>query len=742
MDYVKEYRSFLYSHYLSGGIRTTVGILLPAMLFGYFNMLPMGMMISLGALAVNVTDNPGPIHHRRNGFVIGAAITFSVAIITGLVLRQNWLFPIWLGLGCFIFSLMGVFGARATSIGLAAILIIVLQSQHQYTVQQVFVNALYMLAGSTWYILLSLLLYSIRPYLLTQQALGDYILAAADYLRIKASFYQKEVNYEETYKNLLTTQRALQEKGNLVTELIFKTRNIVKESTHTGRVLLMLFLDTTDLFERAMTSHQDYGKLHAYFNETGILEDYNQLINGLAGELDKVGIAVKSGKKSGYRKQLDKQLTEERDHLQELRMKVLNPQNLEGFISLRHILDSIDDIAARVRTLHRYTTYDVKLMRKKIQTPDPETFIQHQPIDVRLMVDNLTFTSNIFRHSLRLSLAAVFAYVISRVLPFGHSYWILLTVVVIIKPAYSLTRTRNFQRLAGTIAGALLGALLLYFVQNKTAVLVLMVAFAAASYSFLRKQYLVSVFFMTTYLLLMFHLVYPQSFETILKDRIIDTAIGSAVALVFSFLLPPVWEHESMDGFMSAVLQRNLEYYRIVAQAFTGKPVAKAESNLARRQSWVALANLSDALNRMLNEPRWKQRNATLLHQFVVSNHMLTSHIATLSIYTDTLQPEHILQEYSPVITSSVSRLQLALHHIQQPEKVADIQMPAEGKKPRALEDKMNKMLQQRRQEIEQKNYNTNTRKLVSDLKAITDQFYFIDKIAADVEKVSGKEKW
>ena len=533
----------------------------------------------------------------------------------------------------------------------------------------------------------------------------------------------------------------MQEKGNLITELIFKSRDIVKESTHTGRVLLMLFLDTTDLFERAMTSHQDYQKLHTYFKETGILEEYNQLINGLAGELDKVGIAVKSGRHSGYRKQLDKQLTEERDHLQELRRKVLNPQNLEGFISLRHILDSIDDIAKRVRTLHHYTTYDVKLMRKKIQTPDPETFIQHQPIDLRLMADNLSFKSNILRHSLRLSLAAVFAYVAARMLPFGHSYWILLTVVVIIKPAYSLTRTRNFQRLAGTVAGALLGALLLYFIQNKTAVLILMVVFAAASYSFLRKQYLVSVFFMTTYLLLMFHLIYPLTFETILKDRIVDTAIGSVVALVFSFLLPPVWEHENIDGFMSAVLQRNLEYYQLIAQAFTGKPVAKPENNLARRQSWVALANLSDALNRMLNEPRWKQRNAALLHQFVVSNHMLTSHIATLSSYTDTLQPAHILEEYSPVIMSSVSRLQLALRHIQHPEETADTLIPEE-KKPRALEDKMNKLLQQRRLEIELKNYNTDTRKLVSDLKAITDQFYFIDKIAGDVEKVSGKEKW
>ena len=247
---------------------------------------------------------------------------------------------------------------------------------------------------------------------------------------------------------------------------------------------------------------------------------------------------------------------------------------------------------------------------------------------------------------------------------------------------------------------------------------------------------------MTTYLLLMFHLIYPQNFESILKDRIVDTAIGSGVALLFSFLLPPVWEYESIDGFMSAVLQNNLDYYKIITQVFTGQQVSKAERNVARRQSWVALANLSDALNRMLNEPRWKQRHAALLHQFVVSNHMLASHIATLSYYTDTLKPEHILQEYLPVINVSVARLQQAIQYIVQPDAVAALPPQKEEKKTRALDAKIDQLLQQRRQEIEQKNYNTESRKLISDLKAITDQFYFIDKIAADVEKVSSKEKW
>ena len=94
--------------------------------------------------------------------------------------------------------------------------------------------------------------------------------------------------------------------------------------------------------------------------------------------------------------------------------------NLEGFISLRHILDSIDDIAARIRTLHQYTSYDRKLRNIKVNTPDPSKYVTRQTIDPQQFLSNFSLQSNIFRHSLRISIAAVAAYIIGLLLPFGH----------------------------------------------------------------------------------------------------------------------------------------------------------------------------------------------------------------------------------------------------------------------------------------------------------------------------------
>src|ERR1700742_998047 len=107
MDYYSQYKRFINSHYLSGAVRITVGVTLPAIILGYFHNLSAGIVVSIGAMCVGNTDNPGPIHHRRNGMMACILIIFLVTLLTGLANAS----PVWMGfcvlLFCFVFSLMG-----------------------------------------------------------------------------------------------------------------------------------------------------------------------------------------------------------------------------------------------------------------------------------------------------------------------------------------------------------------------------------------------------------------------------------------------------------------------------------------------------------------------------------------------------------------------------------------------------------------------------------------------------------
>ncbi|MGK2862992.1 MAG: FUSC family membrane protein [Chitinophagaceae bacterium] len=734
MDYIKEFRRFINSHYLADGIRITAGVLLPSLVGGYFGQLQTGIFLSLGALGASITDNPGPIHHRRNGLLACCGFLFLVALVVGYSTKVHVLFIFLLPFLCFFFSMIGVYGARVSSIGIAALLIMVLTTHQVFKDDQAFFYALYILAGGLWYTLLSLLLYSIRPYKLIQQVMGEYVLSAAKYLRARAEFYRTSVDTEKSYETLMAAQVDVQQKQELIAELLFKTRSVVKESTHTSRILMMIFLDVSDLIERTMASHLDYKKLHAYFDETNILSEFRQIIISLAGELDEIGLSLNSGKASGYDQRIDSYLEKEKENFQQLRQNLLNPSNLEAFISLRQISESLDDIAARIRTLHQYTSYDRKLRNIKISTPDPSKYVARQTIDPQQFWSNFSLQSNIFRHSLRISIAALAAYIIGVFLTFAHGYWILLTVIIILKPGYSLSKQRNIQRLAGTLIGAAIGWSILFFVKNNTAILILLAISMIGGFSFMRWKYLVSVVMITIYLLFMFHILEPADFGDVVQERIIDTVLGCIVAFLASYLLPPIWEREHIRDLMKQVINDISDYFETVAYAFTGQAYDKQVSKEKRKHAWVSLANVSDAFTQMLSEPKSKRKDSKDFHRFVVSSHMLVSHLATLSYYADALHADYVSEDFGPLIKASVNELNiagqyLANPHFNPPQKSAE--------NPHALLDtRVNALLQSRQKELEQGKLESDTKRFVSTFKSVTDQFYFVYKTSQDLHKI------
>ena len=720
MDYIRQYKSFINSHYFNGAIRITVGITLPAILLGYFHNLAGGISISIGAMCVGNTDNPGPIHHRRNGMIACVLIIFVVTLLMGLASSSAWFSGFLVLVFCFVFSFIGIYGMRASSIGINALLVMVLNVARPRNGMESLITAAYVLSGGVWYTLLSLLLYSFRPYKLVQQALGDCMQATAEYLRIKASFYAPQDHYEEAYHRLLESQVTVHQKQDLLRELLFKSRNIVKESTNIGRVLMMIFLDVVDLFERIMTSQQDYRKLHRFFDGTGLMQECRSLIFDLAAELDEISVAVMSGKSSIESSGMAARIQALRSHLDAYGKEHRTAENSDVFLDLGNIIDSIEDLSDRLHTLHGYTTYDRKITASFDRHLEVDAFVAHQDIGRKLIEDNLTIRSNIFRHSLRVSIATIAGYIISLFLPVGHGYWILLTTIVILKPAYSLTKKRNFQRLVGTLAGALVGLLLLYFIRDRDVLFVLMILFMIAAYTALRIDYLVFVILMTPYVLLLFYLLYPADFRSILTDRVIDTSIGSGIAFLANILIIPSWEHERIIDFMSAAVNANIAYFRDVTGAFTGKPVSVQQYKLSRKNAFVGLANLSDALSRMLSEPRSQQKSVAEMHQFVVSNHMLTSHVATLAYYAETVSaagadPARYKDPvWQPVVDDIATRLENTVDLLV--DALPDRQRPGSREAWRALHARVN---------------------AAKEMRPIADQFAFIDKVTADIGKVS-----
>jgi uncharacterized membrane protein YccC len=82
---------------------------------------------------------------------------------------------------------------------------------------------------------------------------------------------------------------------------------------------------------------------------------------------------------------------------------------------------------------------------------------------------------------------------------------------------------------------------------------------------------------------------------------------------------------------MKDMLAANQHYLQKLADILAGKKVHTEDYKLARKQVYVSSANLSAAFQRMISEPKSKQRKTKEVNKFIVLNHILSSFIATVA---------------------------------------------------------------------------------------------------------------
>jgi uncharacterized membrane protein YccC len=522
----------------------------------------------------------------------------------------------------FFFSMFTVYGNRATAVGNAAILVMILTMDRQVDYPGTFSHALLIFGGGIYYLAFSLLLHTLRPYRLSQRTLGDCVREIATYLSIKADFYNIHTNLEEDYRRLVAQQVKVNEKQDAVRELLFKTRHIVQESTQEGRRLIFTFVKTVDLFEDITAAYYDYASLRKQFAETGSLEGISQALKKIASELDRLGISIQSN--TSFEPDFDYD-----EAIRQLKIKIdeVAPRGISNTLVLRKILVNIRKLLSGIHDLQQYFDREIKREKSRL---DHSRFVSHDSIDPKIYFDNFSFHSSTFRHALRVSIACITGYLVVHLLDYGeYSYWVLLTIAFILKPAFSLTKQRNVERLIGTVSGGIIGILILLIIQNSSVLFTLMVLFMIGTYTFMRVSYLVMVIFTTPYVIILFSLL-GTGFRDVAEERVFDTVLGCAIAFSASWFLFPSWESTQLRNLMQSIIRANANYMYRIIEGLSGIKVSTLEYKLARKEVYLSSANLSAAFQRMLSEPKSKQKGERDLQQFVVLNHILFSNNATL----------------------------------------------------------------------------------------------------------------
>jgi uncharacterized membrane protein YccC len=153
----------------------------------------------------------------------------------------------------------------------------------------------------------------------------------------------------------------------------------------------------------------------------------------------------------------------------------------------------------------------------------------------------------------RLILCTGAAAVLAEVVPLDRSYWLVLTVGIILKPDYGSVFARAVQRGVGTIAGAVLGAAIVVVVPYGPLLLIPFGILAALlPYAKARNFGLVAVF-LTPLVVLLIDLLDVAGWR-LAEARLIDTVLACAVVLVVGYApWPSAWQAHLPGQFANAL---------------------------------------------------------------------------------------------------------------------------------------------------------------------------------------------
>ena len=226
--------------------------------------------------------------------------------------------------------------------------------------------------------------------------------------------------------------------------------------------------------------------------------------------------------------------------------------------------------------------------------------------------------------TLRLMACMGAAGVVSEVLPLQRSYWVPLTVAIVLKPDYGSVFARALQRGIGTVVGAVAGAVLLVLVHG--AWLLIPFGVLAALLPFGRsRNYGLLATFLTPLVVVLIDLLSPGGWQ-LAGDRLIDTLIGCAIVLLVGFAPWPMSWYSHLPGQYARTALDVCRYLEVALDAGAGAGAGAGGSAGAgggpgggapphrsrmRRSTYRALADLRAEFQRTMSEPPSISRRAT-----------------------------------------------------------------------------------------------------------------------------------
>ncbi len=617
----------VFSRYFTSGLISASGTLALGLAGHAIGGMSMALSLASGALMVSFADNPAPVGVKLVELLFAScAGTLCFAAVWGADARpalQLLAVPL---LG-FLAGLVSLWGKRAVAIAfsLLFITIITLGIPAPRNVAQWASGSALVLLGALLYTAYALLLGRALRGRTKQQALAELVDALSAYMRGLAALHEGGTAHRaaDPQAEAAALQGRVNDALQEARDLVLREGQAPRDALWTHMLLLAL-----DLFEAELAAQTDAAPLRDSFDGSDIPDALAAGMRSAAEALDALALGLLHDTDVSLRPPLPQRW----DAVQQSADAWL------GGAAHPRLAQARDQIEAQLRNLRQadrligrlHAAYGTRQAPPPFpELPDARVFVSAWHYDPRQALSHLRLESPVFRHAVRLALALGCALLLARLL-FAHleyDYWIALTIAVILRPNYGVTRQRIRDRVLGTVVGCVLVAAFLGLQPGLGWMLAALFLAVALARTFVTTHYRFTAMAGSVLALLLAHLLHGNT-PFLVQQRLLDTVMGAALAWAFSHVLPR-WEYQDAPRQLGSLLQALQAYAEVV---LADGPLPERTFRIARKRLFDALAAVTGLYRRMLEEPPARRRAPQELAQLITHAYLLAAHLASLRL--------------------------------------------------------------------------------------------------------------
>lgn len=625
---LQELQKFLKSSSFSRAILVGIAVSVPIVLglqLGYFEI---GLALCFGAFWSSPSDISGSFHRKKMGIIISAIMVTFITFVGGYLHYTTWITLPILGILGFGISYISVYGFRASLISFSGLLALVLSFAHDSKELEIYQYALLVGTGGLWYLLLAKIRHLLNPKAETEELLSETYALTASFIETRGKLIGPQQDRENLHASLLKLQSELTINHKTLREILILSRKSSGWSNYQDKRLL-IFAQLIEMMETAIANPVNYDRMDILFGDhPQFIKIFQDLIFKMAHQLQSISKA-ENGK--GNLPAND----EIRQCFEDVKVEIsLLHETLDysEYLMLQNLLEYQEKQFEKIKRI-KWLLGDTDAMEIDfIDRKAAKGFVAPQDYDPKLLLRNFSFKSTIFRHSLRLAVTIMIGYTLGSLLPFQNPYWILLTIIVIMRPSYGLTKNRAKDRIIGTLIGGALAYGLVFIVQDVYAYGIMGVASLVIAISLIQKNSKASAIFVTLSVVFIYAIL-SDDILTVIQFRIIDTVVGAGLSYAAMLWLWPTWESVEIKESIKRSVEVNRDFFLEIKGYYELKGSIPTSYNLARKEAFLETSNLNSAFQRMAQEPKEKQKGADSIYELVVLNHTFLASLASLSTF-------------------------------------------------------------------------------------------------------------